>query len=190
MKATFVLLANNETSNMASKMLLDANQIGQLGFEMTRLPFHVSLKQPFVIQDLTMIEKFFDEFASKLKPANVHFDEVVTWENAVFGYDSGVIALHVEKTQELSNIHKELNNQLEKRFGLCPAAFDGDPYQFHMTIAIGGAPFKQYKATGEILKERDIDSSTVFSELALFYYDKDDIQPGTYFCYKRVRLNK
>jgi len=34
MKATIVLIANNETSNLASKLLLEANKIGKLGFEM------------------------------------------------------------------------------------------------------------------------------------------------------------
>lgn len=56
MEATIVLIANNQTSNMASKLLLEANKIGDLGYEMTRLPFHVSLKQPFTINDLDEFE--------------------------------------------------------------------------------------------------------------------------------------
>lgn len=70
------------------------------------------------------MENFFDEFSKNLKPINVHFEELIAWENSVFGYDSGVMVLKAEKT----------------------------------------------------------------NELALFYYDKDEIKPGTYYCYKRVTL--
>ena len=190
MKATIVLIANNQISNKASKLLLEANKICQLGFEMTRLPFHVSLKQPFMINNLNEVEDFFDEYASKLKPVELHFEELVSWENNVFGYDSGVIALRAEKTEELVNLHNELNRKLEESFGACPAVFDGDEYQFHMTIAIGGAPFSEYKKVGEELRKKDFNFRGVFNELALLYYDSDDYRPGTYYCYKRMTLKE
>ncbi|SCN26293.1 hypothetical protein N3C_2766 [Clostridium sp. N3C] len=77
MKATIVLIANNETSNLASKLLLEANKIGKLGFEMTRLPFHLSLKQPFIINNLDEFESFFDAYSKILKPVTIHFKELI-----------------------------------------------------------------------------------------------------------------
>ena len=189
MKATLVLIANNQTSNMASKLLLDANKIGELGYEMTRLPFHVSLKQPFTINNLNDFENFFDEYSKTLKPVSIHFKELIAWENSVFGYESGVLVLKVEKTKELSFIHQDLNSKLEEKFGTCNASFDGDAYQFHMTIAIGGKPYSEYEKVLSELKKKDLKFTTVFNELALFYYDSDNIEPGTYYCYKRVNLD-
>lgn len=189
MKATLVLIANNEISNIASKLLLDANKIGELGYEMTRLPFHVSLKQPFAINSLNEFENFFDQYSKTIKPVSIHFKELVTWENSVLGYDSGVLVLRVEKTEELSLMHQELNNKLEEKFGSCSASFDGEAYQFHMTIAIGGKPFSDYEKVFLELKNKNLNFTTVFNELALFYYDNDNIEPGTYYCYKRVRID-
>jgi 2'-5' RNA ligase len=188
MKATIVLIANNQTANIASKLLLEANRIGDLGFEMTRLPFHVSLKQPFIINNLNDFEEFFDEYSKTLRSVNVHFEELVSWKNSVLGYDSGVMVLRVEKTEELANMHQELNKQLEEKFGTCKADFDGDKYQFHMTIAIGGKSYSEYEKVLEELRKKELDFNTVFNELALFYYDSDEIKPGTYYCYKRVNL--
>lgn len=49
MKATFVLLADVEAENFGRKCMLEAHRAGNLGFEMARLPHHISLKQPFTI---------------------------------------------------------------------------------------------------------------------------------------------
>ena len=106
MKATIVLIANNQTANMASKLLLEANRIGELGLEMARLPFHVSLKQPFIINNLNEVEEFFDKYSKILKSVNVHFEELVAWENSVFGYDSGVR-------------HMKENNRPKMRYIFC-----------------------------------------------------------------------
>lgn len=47
MKATFVLIADTNTENHGRRYMLEANRIGDIGFEMARLPHHISLKQPF-----------------------------------------------------------------------------------------------------------------------------------------------
>ena len=47
MKATIVLIADCNAENFGRKMMLKAHRAGSLGFEMARLPQHVSLKQPF-----------------------------------------------------------------------------------------------------------------------------------------------
>ena len=65
MRATIVLIANNEGENFGRKMMLRAHRAGGMGFEMARLPQHVSLKQTFVIPSLERFEAFFDEFNSR-----------------------------------------------------------------------------------------------------------------------------
>lgn len=186
MKATFVLIASNEIENMAKKVMLEAHQKGGLGFEMARLPHHVSLKQPFIIDDLDEIERYFDEFVSTMKPISVNFEEITLWPSKVFGYDSGVMVIQAEKTKELYDLHIRLNKELEERYGLCPAEFDGEAYTFHMTLAIGGKPFENYQKAYELLDKKVYDQEVEFNQLGLLYYDSDTITPGTYFCYKRV----
>ena len=57
MKATIVLIADNEAENYGRKLMLKAHRAGGMGFEMARLPQHVSLKQPFAIESLEEAEE-------------------------------------------------------------------------------------------------------------------------------------
>jgi len=65
----------------------------------TRLPFHLSLKQPFIINNLDEFESFFDAYSKILKPVTIHFKELIAWPNSVFGYESGVLVLKAEKNK-------------------------------------------------------------------------------------------
>ena len=109
MRATIVLLADSATSNYGAKLMLSAHQIGQVGFQMTRLPFHVSLKQPFAISDLNEMEKFFDEFAKNVPPITVTFENLqVMPNNSIGGIESGCLSIRVKKTKNLDSLQKKL----------------------------------------------------------------------------------
>lgn len=98
MKATIVLIADDEIENYGRKILLEAHRIGKVGFEMTRLPFHVSLKQPFVVPSLEEMENLFDEFAKKVSPIEVNLEELVVYpNNAIGGEPSGCLSIRVKK---------------------------------------------------------------------------------------------
>lgn len=187
MKATFVLLANIEAENLGKRILLDAHKIGGVGFESSRLPLHVSLKQPFTINSLEEIEGYFDEMVKKLHPFTIRLTDLDVIPSDVFGIASGLLWLNVEETSALREAHNMLNCELEQRFGCCEADYDGERYHFHMTIAIGGKPFQIYEETYRQLI-KIYDQTHVFHEIALLYYDDEAIKPGTYFCYKRAKL--
>jgi len=156
-------------------------------FEMSRLPHHVSLKQPFFIKNLEEIEEFFDTFTKSLSPIKVKFEKMVAWPSSVFGYESGVLVLQAEKSIEVNAIQASLNNELYEKFGECPAGHDDD-YTFHMTIAIGGSSFSTYEKVLVEFGKVESAFETEFNELGLLYYDDDSFKPGTYCCYKRVSL--
>ncbi|QHQ62312.1 hypothetical protein Ana3638_17230 [Anaerocolumna sedimenticola] len=187
MKATIVLIANNEAENYGKKLMLEAHKAGNLGFEMARLPQHVSLKQPFSIPDLVQFEEFFDQFAKDIKPVAVKFKEVTIHPSKVLGYPSGCMSISAVKSVELTDIQNNLFWRLEERFGRCPAEHDDD-YVFHMTIAIGGAPYVNYEKAFIEMKKKDYQKAFVFDRLGLLYYDDDSIKPGTYFCYKVAEI--
>lgn len=190
MKSTIVLIADDEVENYGRKILLEAHRIGKVGFEMTRLPFHVSLKQPFVVPSLEEIEDFFDEFAEKISLVDVNFEELVVYpNNSIGGEPSGCLSIRIKKTSELERIQKDLFANLEKGFGPCPAPFDDD-YVFHMTVAVGKVPYENYKRAYDVLCKSNYNKSFKFNKIGLLYYDDDNILPGTYFCYKTVDLKQ
>ena len=188
MKATIVLIANDEIENYGRKLMLDAHKAGNLGFEMARLPQHISLKQPFLIPNLEEIEELFGEFVKELKPVRVKFKHLNFYPSNVLGYESGCMSIEVEKTNELDLAQKKLFKKLEERFGRCPAEHD-DNYIFHMTIAIGGANYDCYKKAYAKMVKRNYSKECIFNKLGLLYYDDNNIKPGTYFCYKILELN-
>ena len=184
MKATIVLIADTNAENFGRKLMLDAHRYGRIGFEMARLPQHVSLKQPFTIHNLESMEAFFDAFAKTLRPVAIEFEEMDLFpSNVLGGVDSGCMSLRVKATPQLVEAQSRLNEELVKRFGPCPAEHDED-YIFHMTFAIGGSGYESYRKAYDRLKDIDFKRSFMFTRLGLFYYDDDNITPGSYFCYK------
>lgn len=91
MKATIVLIADNDAENYGRKLMPETNRHGKMGFEMARLPQHVSLKQPFAIPGLENMEVFFDEFAKELCPFDIEFvDTDLSPSNVLDGADSDI----------------------------------------------------------------------------------------------------
>ena len=188
MKATIVLIADSAAENYGRKIMLDAHRAGGVGFEMARLPQHVSLKQPFVIPSLEEMETFFDAFAREIPPQKIKMEELEICPNNVLGgVPSGCLSLKVEQSENLKTLQRKLFAQLEERFGPCPAEHDED-YVFHMTVSIGGAPYEDYCRAYETLSKQVYHEELIFNKLGLLYYDDDDIKPGTYFCYKIAEL--
>jgi len=188
MKAAFVFLADEATHNWAARQTLRFHQAAGLGFEANRLPYHLSLKQPFSIDGLTAAEAFFDRFAASLRAVKVSFQKLACWPSEIFGYPSGVLAFQAEKSPQLAALHTRLNKELEASFGPCPAAFDGDAYTFHMTLSIGGGGWEAYQRAYERFKGGFEGAEAVFDRLALLYYHGEPILPGSYFCYKQAKI--
>lgn len=182
MKATIVLLADIEAENYGRKCMLEANQAGCLGFEMARLPQHISLKQPFQIPDLETIENIFNKLAKEFNATSVPLLELDCFPTNVFGYASGGMSIRAEATPQLRTMQQRLFEYLET-VGPCPAEHDSD-YVFHMTIAIGGASYENYEKAYQVLSKQNYKRVLHFDKLGLLYYDDDAIKPGTYFCYK------
>lgn len=154
MKATFVLLANIEAENFGRKCMLEANRAGQIGFEMARLPHHISLKQPFIISDLEVVENIFNEYVQEIKAITVPLLELNCYPSNVFGYESGCMSIRAESTLQLIAMQQKLFDCLETTLGPCPAEHDAD-YVFHMTIAIGGASYENYKKAYQVLCKKN-----------------------------------
>lgn len=187
MKATIALIADTNAENYGRKLMLEANLMGNIGFEMARLPQHLSLKQPFKIPDLKTVESIFDEYAKTANAITVPMLKLDCFPSKVFGYESGCMSIRAESSYQLRKMQANLFETLETKLGPCPAEHDSD-YVFHMTIAIGGAPYKNYEKAYQVMKNYDYKHNLHFDRLGLFYYDDDNIRPGTYFCYKTANL--
>jgi 2'-5' RNA ligase len=132
------------------------------------LPAHVSLKQPFVVNDFERFEKYFEEFAKHTEPQQLKLDGFLFWGNA----EQGVVVVRVADTPRLRQLHSQLNVELEQEFGETQADFDGDAYEFHLTVAIGAFQVDLLPHLQNDIAAWKLEEVTVSSRLAMFIYEE------------------
>jgi 2'-5' RNA ligase len=76
MKAAIVLLADHEAHNFARRMVFELEQKYRIEFLASRLPVHISLKQPFSFESMERLESYFDSLAAQIVPFQIELDGV------------------------------------------------------------------------------------------------------------------
>ncbi len=185
MKATFALLADYPTHNTVRRLAWQMYQKYGISLETSRLPPHVSLKQPFDIADLAALESYMNELVSRMSPINI---TLTGPELVEVNEHTSILWLKAEQTPTLHQLHNRLNQELESRFGSTQADFDGPDYQFHMTIAIGGSSLADYRRTYEEFKNNWREISFRADAVALFAYDSINSQ-SDYISYKILPMS-
>jgi 2'-5' RNA ligase len=166
-KTTCGLLADRNLQNEVGRLAWDVHRRHATGLLGRRLPAHVSLKQPFAIDDeFAGFEKYVHGLAARIEPCEIELDGFFSWP--------GVFGVQVRESPALRNLHTLLNVELGGLFGDVRADFDGDAYQFHMTIAAGGASAAVYGDIGEEYAAVGFRRSFLARELGIFVYDVQD----------------
>ena len=190
MKATFALLANNEIHNAVRKLSWDIHRKYGIGIEITRLPPHVSLKQPFDISGLNALEKYMIELAKIITPFEIQLTELQLVGGTVAGMDTRILWLDVRETELLRQLHNRVNRELAMRFENIQAAFDGPEYHFHMTVAIGNQPIEIYQKINDEFSGRLLNLQFTVQEIAMFVYDEMFTLNTGYMTYMVLPLGK
>ena len=189
MKAAFALLADYATHNAVRKLAWQMYQNYGISLETSRLPPHVSLKQPFDIPNISDLEEYMTELAGSLSPIDITLTELELIEVTGANGPSGILWLQVEQTSALHKLHTHLNQELASRFGNTQADFDGPGYQFHMTIAIGGSSLVDSRRAYGDFKDSWREVRFRADTLALFAYDNISSQPD-YISYKILPIGE
>lgn len=183
MKAAIVLLADSAVQNYARRIVFDLNTRWQAPFYVALLPSHVSLKQPFVFEDIDVLEAYFDGLAARIPPLEVALDGMYC--GAWTGY--GILGLNVVESPALRGLHNLLNTELPVLFKDTRAPFDGSEYRFHLTIEMGRTgQINPYQAYFDAQPSHDVKLRFTARELALFFYPDDGNPPQSFITY-RVR---
>jgi 2'-5' RNA ligase len=167
MRTAIALLVEDELSNRLAPFTLRCRDYG-FDLRVLRLPAHVSLKQPFVVNDFERFEKYFEEFAKRLEPQQLRFDGFAFWGNA----EQGVISARIAASPRLRQLHDQLNAELEQSFGGTQADFDGNAYEFHLTVAIGSSRADLLHQLQSDIAAWKLDEVTESSRLAMFIYEE------------------
>jgi 2'-5' RNA ligase len=167
MRTAIALIVDDDIANQMTAITLRCREYG-FSFRALRLAPHVSLKQPFIVSDFERYESFFADFASRIAPQSLRFDGFRFWGNA----EEGVVTAHVAESAHLHKLHAQLNSELEQNFGDTHADFDGDEYEFHLTVAIGSCHAHSLPQFQTALATWKLDQVTVASRLAMFIYEE------------------
>lgn len=189
MKATFVLLANQDIHNLVRKLSWEIHQKYRTGTHHAALPPHVSLKQPFNVSDLPALERYMDELANSIQPFEVTLTQLQAVPIIFDGMEYGILWVDVEETELLRGLHNRLNHDLNLRFGDTPADFDGDAYRFHMTVMMCGQLMEICRKYQSDIQLSRIDLRYTARELAMFVYDEPMGPHGDDLCYRILPLN-
>jgi 2'-5' RNA ligase len=188
MKAALALLANTEVHNFVRQLAWAIHQKFHIGIEASRLPPHVSLKQPFAVSDLSALAAYMHELADSLTPIEVALPQLQLVQVSIDGLETGILWLDVHETVQLRRLHNRICSELAVRFGGTQAPFDGTAYRFHMTVAIGTQSLSVYQTMYEEISSLPVDLHYIAQELALFVYDDEANLNGGYMTYKILPL--
>jgi 2'-5' RNA ligase len=172
LKAAITALPDRELQNRLTAAALEVHGLTSGRLRWPRLPPHVSLKQPFLIESLAAVEAYFDRLVASTAPLDVTLGAVEVRPSSLHAPD-GVVWVNIVDSAPLRTVHERLNHDLGEVVQDATAPFDGAPYRFHVTLGFlptldlilpqGGTAF-----WGE---------TTTFRELGLFLYDGMH-QPG------------
>jgi 2'-5' RNA ligase len=190
LKATFALLANTEIHNLVRKLAWEMHQKIRTGTRHCSLPPHISLKQPFQIEDLVALEDYMAELASSMEPFEVQLTELQIEPFVFDGIEFGILWIDVQETEYLRHLHNRVNDELSQRFGDTRAVFDGSEYHFHLTVNLGGQPNDAYRRFFRELSDPRINLRYTVRELAMFVYDEPMGPAGEYLSYKILPIGK
>jgi len=184
MKAGITILADYTAQNYTRKIACALVQKYHVPFNAVLYPAHISLKQPFTIEDLARLEAYCDELAAQIEPFPIELDELYADEWSGFG----LLGLKVVETSTLRALHNRLNRELSQLFSDSSAPFDGDAYRFHLTIEMGEiAGSNPYVAYFESLADKTAHLSFRAEHLGLFYSADED--QNRYMLYKVIPLS-
>jgi 2'-5' RNA ligase len=166
MRTAIALLMEDDLTNRLASFTLRCRDYG-FNLNVLRLPAHVSLKQPFVVNDFERFEKYFEKFARHTEPLQLKLDGFLFWGTA----EQGVVVARVTENPRLRQLHSQLNAELEKEFCETNADFDGEAYEFHLTVAIALRANLLPQLQKDIATWK-LDEVTICSRLAMFIYEE------------------
>jgi 2'-5' RNA ligase len=187
MRAAFALLVDHHVHNVMRKLAVEFHARYGTGLLAAVLPTHISLKQPFPVDDLAALETYFDGLARSLEPIPITLTGLELQVTAEDRDEVGVLWLAVAENPALRGLHDRINRELAGRFRDTRAPFDGPDYRFHATVALGEQPAAVYRALYDQVRDRDVHLSYTARRIALFYEAKGD-RPGRFITYKILPL--
>jgi 2'-5' RNA ligase len=190
MRVDIAILPDLPTRNTTSRLVWGLNRQYRIGLRAARHPWHISLKQPFAVDDaqLAPLETFFDAYAASIQPFTIHLDQLEQQSSPTY---PAVLWLAARESPELRGLHQRLNTELQALLGGAPAAFDGPAFRFHMTLALLDNEDMKAADVPRLMRDHariapNLDFKS--NQLAMFISDMDETDRIGFLTYKVTAL--
>jgi 2'-5' RNA ligase len=166
LKVAFALLPDRELANRVSAAALAAHGATGGRLRWPRMPSHLSLTQPFAIESLPPVERYFDQLAKELEPIVVTLGGIEIQPPSANGPEA-VVWVGVRACPALLEVHERLQRDLGAVVTDASAPFEGDGYRFHMTL--GFLPAANLTSSDHLPQFEG--AVATLGELGMFLYD-------------------
>lgn len=166
LQAAIALLPDAELSNHLAAAALSAHAACNGRLRWPRLPPHLSLKQPFEIDSLPLVEQVIDQLSYELGPVRVTLGGIEVQPPSL-GSPEAVVWVGVEADPSLVALEQRIEQELSPAAVDAATPFVSDAYRFHVTLG-----FLPAASLGECAAPLSLVGATAtFPELGLFVYD-------------------
>lgn len=144
------------------------------------LPQHISLKLSFQSKEYKKIIEYLE----------VYLQDYTTFyvkTKNIYKKDNSLIWLNIEKSNDLINLHNNLNKELQDKFDIGLNKYDGSNFKFHSTLFQDNDSKNINKLYKELLKY-DFENIIKINEIDIGISEEGKV--GTYEVTKRIKLKR
>ena len=176
MQIGLVALIDISSYNYARKLQLKLYEQVDV-IEELKLEPHITIKYAIEVDNLEKIEKYFDELVAQTERFEVQI-------KGINYFESGVVFLDIVKNNLLSNLHLKILNDLAAKYSIKPSEFEGENFNFHITLA-KDLDLEKFKLIKEGLKTENPNFKIKITQLAMYLLPN---QNANWFIYKAGKL--
>lgn len=186
LQAAIALLPDAELSNRLGSAALAIHTASRGRLRWPRLPAHLSLKQPFAVESLSLVESFVEGLAAELGPVEVTLGALEVQPPSP-GSPEAVVWVGVDASASLLELERRVDGALSAPATVVatPATAAATPppldvavpfvsqaYRFHLTLGFLPTGSLSREEAGEAASLSALAGTTArFPELGVFVYD-------------------
>lgn len=160
MQIGFSALLDTPSYNYVRTLQVKLKKLFQVK-ETLKLEPHFTIKYAFETNSLDEVEKYFDEVVSQTKEFEIEV-------KGIDYFDNEVVILDISKNEFLSKLHLKILKDLAAKFAVKPSEFEGENFNFHITLAYKDISEKKFQKIKGYLKTENPKFKVVVKKFALY----------------------
>ncbi|OGK12266.1 hypothetical protein A3C98_02410 [Candidatus Roizmanbacteria bacterium RIFCSPHIGHO2_02_FULL_37_15] len=160
MEIAYVILLDGELYNYTRRLQTNLSRLVNTK-QALQLEPHITVKYGFEIKDISPFEKYFDQLVNSIHPFTIRL-------NKINYFEPNVAFLDIEKNKDLTNLHSNILEFLDKNHSIKPSEFEGPSFHFHTTLAYKDLSSEDFIKVKNYLKNESPNYKYSVSKMAIY----------------------